>query len=71
MKPDLKLLRLELFANADFTGLFVAEDTDDPIYVKSRSELLLNLGGVPIFLSSKLQYKIAFSNLKVECIDLL
>jgi hypothetical protein len=45
---------LDLFADADFAGLFVADDKQDPVSVKSRTGLLVNFGGVPIFWISKL-----------------
>ena len=69
-KPDKKRLSLDLFADADFAGLFASEDRKDPISVKSRTRVLLTLGGVPIFWSSKLQTEIALSTLEAEYIAL-
>ena len=51
MKPNKKKLSLDLFADADFAGLFAAKDRDDPISVKSRIGILLNFGEVPIYWS--------------------
>ena len=65
-----KNLKLDLFADADFAGLFAAEDKHNPLGVKSWTGLLLNLGGISIFLSSKLQSEIALSTLEVEYIVL-
>ena len=48
MKPEFKNLKLDLFVDADFSGLLAADDNQDPISVKSRTGLLLNFGGVPI-----------------------
>ena len=54
MHPDAKLLRLDIFADADFAGLFTSEDKQDPVSVKIRTSIILNCGGVPIFWNSKL-----------------
>ena len=70
LTPNAKNLKLDLFADADFAGLFVAEDKHDPVGVKSRTGLLLNFGGVPILWSSKLQSEIALSTLEAEYIAL-
>ena len=70
MKPEVKNLKLDLFADADFVGLFATEDNMDPISVKSRIEVLLNFGGVPVCSSSKLQSEISLSTLEVEYITL-
>ena len=51
MIPDLKNLQFDLFADTDFAGLYFSEDKQDPIIMKSRTGLLLNVGGVPIFWS--------------------
>ena len=70
MKPDLKNLRLYLFADGDFVCLYSTKDKQYPISVKSRTGLLLNFGGVPILWSSKLQSEIALSTMEVENIAL-
>ena len=57
MQPNINNLRLDLFADADFVGLFAAEDDQDPISLKSRTGLLLNFGGVLILWSSKILIK--------------
>ena len=53
MKPNANNLKSDLFADANFVGLFTAEDNQDPISVNSRTIILLNFGRVPIFWSSK------------------
>ena len=70
MFPDIEQLHLNLYADANFSGLFTSEDKHDPISVKSRIWLLLNFGNVPIFWSSKLQSEIALSTLEAEYIAL-
>ena len=70
IKPDAKDLKLGLFADADFAGLFAAEDELDPDGVKSRTGVLLNFGGVPVCWSSKLQSEITLSTLEAEYIAL-
>ena len=70
MKPDAENLKLDLFADADFAGLYASEDKLDPISVKSRTGVLLNFGGVPVCWSSKLQSEISLSTLEAEYIAL-
>jgi Reverse transcriptase (RNA-dependent DNA polymerase). len=65
-----KDLQLEMFADADFAGLWGFENKDDPTCVKSRSGILITLGGVPLFWSSKLQTEIATSTMHAEYIAL-
>ena len=49
MKPEVENLKLDLFSDADFTRLFATEYKIDPISVKSRTGVLLNFGGVPVY----------------------
>ena len=70
MSLDRNKSKLDLYADADFAGLFVAEDKQDPVSVKSRTGLLMNFGGVPFFWSSKLQTEISISTLEAEYIAL-
>ena len=69
MQPDPKNLKLDLFADADFTGVYASEDNKYPISVKSRTGLLLSFGGVPIYWSS-IQSVIALSKLEAKYIRL-
>lgn len=43
-----KDLSLELYADADFAGLWNSEDSQDPTCVKSRSGHVVTIGGVPV-----------------------
>ena len=61
---------MQFYVDADFAGLFASEDKLDPISVKSRIGILLTLGDVPIFWSSKLQTEISMSTLEAEYIAL-
>ena len=70
MKPDNSKVQLDLYTDADFASLFISEDKDDPISVKSRTGMLLTFGDVPIFCSSKLQSEIVLSTLEAEYIAL-
>ena len=63
-------LNLELFADADFAGLWNIEHPDDAICVKSRTGYIITLGGVPVTWSSKLQTEIATSTMHAEYIAL-
>lgn len=63
-------LNLELFADADFAGLWNIEHPDEAICVKSRTGYIITLGGVPVTWSSKLQTEIATSTMHAEYIAL-
>ena len=43
-----KELKLEMYCDADFAGLWNSENKDDPVCVKSRTGIILTLGGIPI-----------------------
>ena len=63
-------MKLDMYVDADFAGLYDVEDHDDPICVKSRTGYVLMLGGCPISWASKLQTEIALSTLEAEYIAL-
>ena len=65
-----KNLYLELYADADWAGLWNAEKPDDPTCAKSRTGYLITLSGVPVSWSSKLQTEIATSTMHAEYIAL-
>jgi hypothetical protein len=70
MKPDPENICIDMYADADFSGLYSTEDKQDPVSVKRRSGVLLTFGNVPILWSSKLQTEIALSTLEAEYIAL-
>jgi len=49
INPDSNMLRFDLYVDTDLAGFFSAENKHDPIIVKSRTGVLLNFGGVPIY----------------------
>lgn len=61
---------LEMFADADFAGLWNAEEAHDPISVKSRTGYIITLSSVPVLWCSKLQTEIATSTMHAEYIAL-
>ena len=63
-------LSIAHYADADYAGLWGAEDPTDPISVKSRSGFVVTLGGVPVFWQSKMQTEIALSTQESEYISL-
>lgn len=69
IKPN-SLLNLELYADADFAGLWNAEEPHDPVSVKSRTGYIIYLSDVPVLWSSKLQTEIATSTMHAEYIAL-
>ena len=69
VKPE-KEMRLDLYADADFAGLFSVEDKDDAISVKSRTGWVTMFGKVPVTWLSKMQSEIALSTMEAEYIAL-
>ena len=61
---------MDLYADADFAGLWNAEDPNDPIYTKLQSGILLTIGNVPLLWKSKLQTKTALITMESEYIAL-
>jgi hypothetical protein len=61
---------MEMFADADFAGLWGAEKPTDSTSAKSRSGYLITIGGTPVIWSSKMQTKIALSTCEAEYIAL-
>ncbi len=41
-------LQLNMYCDADFAGLYQVEDKDDPISVKSRSDMVITLGNIGV-----------------------
>jgi hypothetical protein len=69
IKPNTNL-HLELFADADFAGLWGQEDPTDPVSVRSRTGSIVTLGEAPILWKSKLQTETALSTMMAEYIAL-
>jgi hypothetical protein len=67
--PD-KGMKLDCYVDADFAGLWGAEDSQSPLSVKSRTGYMLTLGNCPLVWVSKLQSLIALSTLESEYIAL-
>jgi len=65
MKPDPELA-MDMFADADFAGLFTKEEAHDPSSVRSRAGWIVTLGGVPVTWKSKLMQEIALSTMEAE-----
>ena len=70
MKIYVSRLQFDVFTDADFAELFVFENKSDPISVKRRTNVLLNLGGVPILWLFKLKTGIVLSTQETEYITL-
>jgi len=69
IKPS-QNLRLDLYADADFAGLWGSESGTDSTSVKSHTGNLITLGETPIVWMSKLQTEIALSMAESEYISL-
>ena len=63
-------LDVHCYVDADFGGLWGAEDDQDPICVKSRTGFVILFMGCPLLWISKLQTQIALSNMESEYIAL-
>jgi hypothetical protein len=59
-------LKLDLWVDADFAGLWNMEDVQDPASVRSRSGFVATLGGVPVLWGSKLMTEIMLSTTEAE-----
>jgi hypothetical protein len=59
-------LDLQCWVDADFCGLYRREPDDAPVSAKSRTGLIIALGGVPLFWKSQLQHEIALSTVESE-----
>ena len=68
MTPDKDNRRIDMYADADFAGVYVTEEKMDPVSVKGRTGVLLTFGNTPILWSSKLYSEIALSTLEAEYI---
>jgi hypothetical protein len=62
---------MEMFADADFDGLWGAEKPPDPTSAKSGSGYIIMIEGTPVIWSSKMQTEIALSTCEAEYIALL
>jgi Reverse transcriptase (RNA-dependent DNA polymerase) len=69
MKPN-GTLKVDMYVDAAFAGLWGYEDKHDPSCVKSRSGFVVMVGGCPILWGSKLQTEIALSTMESEYIAL-
>jgi hypothetical protein len=68
-KPESEM-RLDCYVDADFAGLYNAEDHQDPVCVRSRTGYCITLGSCPVLWVSKLQTEIALSTVEAEYIAL-
>jgi hypothetical protein len=59
-------LNFELYADADFAGLYRREPNEEPSSARSRTGYVLSLGGFPVIWKSKLQTEISLSTLEAE-----
>lgn len=63
-------LKLELYVDADFCGLYKIEPDSNPTAVKSRTGFIVMLAGFPVIWKSQLQTSIACSTLEAEYVAL-
>ena len=65
-----KTLTVDCYVDADFAGLFGAEDSQNPICAKSRTGYVIFLANCPLMWVSKMQSEIASSTMESEYIAL-
>ena len=63
-------LKVDMYVDADFAGLWGYKDKDDPVCVKSCSGFVILVGNCPVIWGSKLQSMIALSTMEAEYIAL-
>jgi hypothetical protein len=63
-------LKIDCYADADFAGLWNAEDEQDPHCVRSRTGFIVMIANCPVIWKSKLQTEIALSTMESEYIAL-
>jgi hypothetical protein len=68
LSPNRASMHLDMYCDADFSGVYKTEDNSDPQSAKSRSGFLITVGGAPVVWSSKLQTEIATSTCEAEYI---
>jgi len=59
---------VDVFVDADFTGLWPYEDKCDPFSVKSRTGYVITVASCPVIWTSKLQTKIALSTMEAAVV---
>jgi hypothetical protein len=62
--------KIDCYVDADFCGLWGAEDPDDPVVAKSRTGFILTLAGCPLMWVSKLQTEVSVSTMMAEYVAL-
>ena len=65
-----KNMMVDCYADADFAGLWGAEDPHDPVCVKSRTGYVVTIANCPLLWVSKLQTEHALSTLHAEYVAL-
>jgi hypothetical protein len=63
-------LNINAYPDADFAGLYVYENNNDPVCVRSRTGFVITVANCPVLWSSKLQTETAMSTMEAEVIAL-
>ena len=67
LKPsDPEKLKMDVYVDSDFMGLYGKEKRNDPVNVKSRTGYVICINGCPVIWASKLQESIALSTMMAE-----
>ena len=61
---------MDCYADADFDGLWVHENTQDPIYTRSRTGFVVTVANYPLLWVSKIQTYIFLSTIHSEYVAL-
>ncbi len=67
---DERVIQLDAFVDADFSGLYGIEDSQDPVSSRSRTGFVFLLGNCPVLWKSSLQSETALSTVEAEYIAL-
>jgi hypothetical protein len=68
-RPD-NSMKVDCYVDADFAGIWKAENNQDPICAKSRTGYVIKFCNIPVLWVSKIQTQISLSTIKAEYISL-
>ena len=67
LNPSIQL-NIDAYPDADFAGLYIHEDSLDPVFVRSITGFLITVANCPVIWSSKLQTETALSTMEAEVV---
>jgi hypothetical protein len=68
INPSSGVLKIDVYRDADFAGMYGYEHHDDPSCVKSWTGYVINFANCPVMWQSKLQMETALSTMEAEIV---